>query len=155
MLSKSHHPNHHKIRQNIRRNKITGITYAGTSNVPTLIGINVESSAATNEISNNEIAFDGTNSAVIYGFQMGSNYTGTNIFYYNSINIYGTATGYATSMAFYRNSSSQPFDAKNNIFVNTRSGGTGTQYAVYNAYDVANFHSDYNDLYTSGPVLGS
>jgi hypothetical protein len=140
---------------NIRRNKITGITYAGTSNVPTLIGINVESSAATNEISNNEIAFDGTNSAVIYGFQMGSNYTGTNIFYYNSINIYGTATGYATSMAFYRNSSSQPFDAKNNIFVNTRSGGTGTQYAVYNAYDVANFHSDYNDLYTSGPVLGS
>jgi hypothetical protein len=140
---------------NIRRNKITGITYAGTSNVPTLIGINVESSAATNEISNNEIAFDGTNSAVIYGFQMGSNYTGTNIFYYNSINIYGTATGSASSMAFYRNYSSQPFDAKNNIFANSRSGGTGPQFAVYNAYDAANFHSDYNDLYTTGTVLGS
>jgi hypothetical protein len=139
---------------NIRRNKITGITYAGTSNIPTMIGINVESSAATNEISNNEIAFDGTNSAVIYGFQMGSNYTGTNIFYYNSINIYGTASGSASSIGFYRNFSSQSFDSKNNIIVNTRTG-TGTQYAVYNGYDATNFHSDYNDIYTSGSVLAS
>jgi trimeric autotransporter adhesin len=100
-------------------------------------------------ISNNMIALSNTSADITGIYQeSGTNATSMKI-WYNSVSIYGTATGTAESYVFYKDYQSTTDDVKNNIFSNTRvSSGTGGQYAIVQTS--GSMVSNYNDLYSSG-----
>ena len=112
-------------------------------------------------VSNNMITLgDGqTTNTQFMGIMNRVSSTGIMNFYYNSVNISGTvSSGSALSFAFIRGSFSTPngvttpVNLKNNIFVNNRSGGSGSHYAIANygsAADTVGWGtnaSDYNVL---------
>ena len=75
--------------------------------------------------------------------------------YNNSIYLRGLATGSNSSAAFsrifYANTNTR---LQNNIFLNFRSGGTGSHYSIMNANTNPGtgwIYSNYNDLYSSSP----
>ena len=107
----------------------------------------------TNEFSNNVISLNGgaSTTPTIYGFYENSTY-GTTGFYFNSINISGTSSGTTSSYAFYRNAAGI-YNFSDNILVNSRTGGTGLNYAFY-SLPTTLFTSNYNDFYVSGTTLG-
>ena len=131
----------------VKRNKIFNIGASAKT-----YGIFNNQASGTNEFSNNMIAIgDGGNT--IYGFYENSA-NGTTDFFYNSINISGSALGGSSSYSFLRNAAT-PYNFKNNILSNTRTGGTGINYAICSTPATV-FTSDYNDFYVSGTgnVLG-
>lgn len=75
-------------------------------------------------------------------------------YYFNSVNIAGTATGANSTYAFNRNSTAT-VDIKSNIFSNARTGGTGFHVAIANTNAAATgwaaTASNYNDLYSATP----
>jgi hypothetical protein len=136
----------------IKNNEIYNLNAAGTgtgSSAPDISGIYLNSGTCT--VFNNTISL-GTgvtaSDARIYGIRMSS--ATSCDFYYNSVNITGSSTGSANTYAFDRSVSST-VNIKNNVFVNTRTGGTGKHYAISNSYSTpasgwlaANVN--YNDL---------
>ncbi len=80
----------------------------------------------------------------ICGYNGGSNTTATCNFYYNSIYIYGAATTWSSTSAFWKNGP-ETHNLRNNLFYNDRaSGGTGYHNAIINSDGVGNLSSDYN-----------
>ena len=101
------------------------------------------------EISNNMIALDATAPLTMRGIY---DLTATGEFYniyYNSVSISGTVSGASNSEAYYWSIASTT-NAKDNIFSNTRNGGTGKHYAIRTTTTLANITSDYNDIYAGG-----
>ncbi len=99
-------------------------------------------------VSNNMINLGSGTSidAVIKGIILANGANTANV-YFNTVNIGGSiSTGSANTLAIYRTSSG-PVLAKNNIAVNTRSGGTGNHAAIQSSG--SNLMSDYNNLYAS------
>jgi hypothetical protein len=139
----------------IRKNKIFNI---GSSSViaPKIYGIYNVSAVqnSTNEYSNNLISLNAGSSTapVLYGYYDTSTTNNTG-FYYNSINLYGTATGSVASYAYYNTSATAVYILNNNVLVNTRTGGTGIHYAIFSLPTVG-ITSNYNDLFVSGATLG-
>ena len=82
--------------------------------------------------------------------------TGFGNYYYNTVSIGGSvAAGTTNTYAFYRSTSSTPMTFRNNIFSNTRTGGTGFHVAMANPTSATGWPataSDYNDLYSSNPA---
>ena len=79
--------------------------------------------------------------------------------YYNSVAIAGNASGNHNSAAFSRHGDTvgTPIYARNNIFYNTRTGGTGMHYAITNNNNIPSTGwpataSDYNNLLTNDPA---
>lgn len=135
----------------ITRNKIWGLTNStiGTTALtpPIVTGIGVRSGNNVTTISNNMVSLGNaqtTNTSFIgIWLQNGStpNPTTMNV-YYNSVNIEGTATtGALPSFAFLRSiyvttaANTVTVDAKNNIFSNSRTGGTGQHFAISNCFN--------------------
>lgn len=139
----------------VRQNKIFSLGGSVAAATPVITGIANTTGFATNEFSNNMIALDGgaSTNPTLYGFNESSAVAGTTNFFYNSINLAGTATGAASTYAFYRTGAAG-YVLNNNIFCNQRTGGTGKHYAV-SSTPVTGFVSDYNDLYVAGAVLGA
>ncbi|MBK8553414.1 MAG: hypothetical protein IPL53_21060 [Ignavibacteria bacterium] len=71
--------------------------------------------------------------------------------YFNSINIYGIVGGAKKSYCYLRHASISDF--RNNILVNSRTGGTGN-YAIRVNTDLVSFTSNYNDIFARG-VMGN
>lgn len=75
-----------------------------------------------------------------------------NTYYFNSVNITGTASSSSNTYAFNRNSTAT-VTIKNNIFYNGRTGGTGFHVAIANTNAAATgwaaTASDYNDIYSA------
>jgi len=73
-------------------------------------------------------------------------------YYFNTVNIYGTATAANNTYAFNRNSTAT-VTIRDNIFSNVRTGGSGFHVAIANtnaaATGWASTASDYNDLYSA------
>jgi hypothetical protein len=138
----------------VRKNSIYNIGTSANIGV-TIYGIYNyfnNTNSFTNEFSNNVISLNGgaSTTPTIYGFYENSIF-GTTGFYYNSINLYGTASG-GTTYAFYR-SAAGIYNFNDNILVNSRTGGTGINYAIYSVPTTL-FTSNYNDFYVSGTTLG-
>ena len=76
-------------------------------------------------------------------------------YYFNSVNITGTATAANNTFAFNRNSTAT-VTLRDNIFADTRSGGTGFHVAIANTNAAATgwpaTASDYNDLFNAVPA---
>ena len=81
-------------------------------------------------------------------------YSGNNLFsYFNSIYIGGTGNGISNSYGYLKRDVPNETH-KNNIYYNNRMGGTGYHYSIANTKITSGtFTSDYNDLFTTGPVL--
>ena len=136
----------------IRKNKIYNIGSMVSTLKPSILGINSTNGNFTKEFSNNVISLNGGEAAEpsLCGFY--ENSISSNIgFYYNSIHIYGSASGVADSYAF-RCASIQTCISENNILVNSRNGGSGKHYAIY-LIPLTGFVNDYNDLYVTGTTL--
>ncbi len=164
----------------VTQNKLYGFTNAGTSTSTTLPGIIAgvycrDAPAATPNIliANNMISFGNaqtSNTAIIGVWNAAASANGlTTKLYYNSINIEGAvATGAQPSFCYYRGDfSSTAFttpnvDIKNNIFNNSRTGGTGKHYAIANSYGAATSNaggwgvnaSNYNVLNANAAAVG-
>ncbi len=157
----------------ITRNRIYDITNASTMAVattpPTAIGLLIRAALGTGvTISNNMISLGNgqtTNTEFIGMINSFNNVS--NFVYYNTVNIEGTAAaGALPSFCFLRGDNSaasavtSPVDIRNNIFNNTRTGGTGIHYAIGNNYGNAASSatgwgasaSNYNALNGSGGV---
>ena len=139
----------------VQKNNIFNIAVATGSTNPNIYGIYNVTGLALNEYSNNTISLDGgiSNNPTLNGFYDASASVGTSGFYYNSININGSAVNStAINHAFIRTGTTG-YIFKDNILANSRIGGTGINYAI--TADVAtNFVSNYNDLFVAGPILG-
>lgn len=148
----------------IERNKVYNLTNTASGATATAIvsGINLRSMLATGAVRNNFVAIGGANTYNSNYFGILNNFNsanGINI-YFNTV--YITGIGLArNSVAFYRGNESMtapataivtPIDARNNIFYNFRSGGTGTNYAI-GSHATTNWTSNYNIL--KGPVVGT
>jgi hypothetical protein len=136
----------------ISNNKIFNITNASTSvsaSAPGVAaGIAIRSADGNLNVYNNMISL-GTGSAnntAFVGIHANHGFTPVptvdNI-YYNTVNIAGTATtGAQPSFCFLRGDFSTtertaPVTIKNNIFINSRTGGTGSHFALGNNYGTA------------------
>ena len=133
----------------ITRNKIFGFSNAANgvsvTAPPVAAGIYLRDVAAGEMfVANNMIALGSaeTSNTSFIGIwnQVNPTVGYTEKIYYNSINISGSvATGAQPSFAYYRGNFSTTFtgptlDMKNNIFINSRSGGAGAHYAIANSY---------------------
>jgi len=137
----------------VRMNTIFNIGSTVKALTPVIYGINNSDGVTSNEFSNNVISLNGgeATGSTIYGIYEGSS-LGSTGYYYNSINIVGTASNTASTYALYRCAYGTSV-LNNNIFVNTRTGGTGKHYAIYSNV-VSGLTSDFNDLYVAGSTLG-
>jgi len=141
----------------ISENLIYDITNAATNTTsfPLIFGIKMNLTVVCN-VNNNMIALSNsgnTNSVRIYGIYDNSS-NSLKSYNYNSIALTGSAYGNAHSAAFWRNTtSSSVVNLRNNIFYNTRTGGTGKHYSIVNETGNATSwtaaSSNYNNLYSS------
>ncbi len=130
----------------ISNNVVYGLSNASTTTSTTLpavvAGIGIRSGTTQVTVQNNMISIgtgQTTNTTFIgiWG-NHGSTPDPTDRVYYNTVNIEGTAaSGSYSSMGFMRGdftatARTMTVDVKNNIFNNTRSGGTGKHYAIAN-----------------------
>lgn len=160
----------------ITRNRLSGFSNAATgvsTTVPPVAAAIYLRDVASGElfVANNMIALGNsqiTNTSFIGIWNQVNPLVGYNErIYYNSINIEGAAaTGAQPSFAYYRGNFTTTFtgptvDIKNNIFINTRSGGTGFHYAISNSYGAVSSASgwglgaaDYNVLNANPATVG-
>lgn len=122
-----------------------------TTSTGTVYGIHLfdTSTLNTSVISNNMITLTEVTPLTLRGIwdqtAIGEKYN----LYYNSVYIGGTVTGVSNSEAYFWSIASTT-DAKNNIFVNARTGGTGKHYAYRTNTTLANLTSDFNDIFATG-----
>lgn len=148
------------VEKNIVRDLINGSTNVGAS----LFGFNNQ--FGNNWTYSNNMVSLGTGSAgdiVVVGINDYSTpqAAGATKFYFNSVNITGSAPGGVTNTYSYLNSDGTGVGLKtfrNNIFANTRTSGTGIGYAVGHNNTTtpilpANISSDYNDLISAGATV--
>ncbi|MCX6303665.1 MAG: T9SS type A sorting domain-containing protein [Bacteroidetes bacterium] len=163
----------------VSKNIIFGLSNASASTSVTLpgtaTGIFISNGAGVpNMIDNNMISLGNgqtTNTTFIgiWAQNVTSGTATTLKIYHNSVNIEGTVgIGLQPSMCFQRgdliNAGTVLYtiDAKNNLFNNTRSGGTGKHYAMTNGYGIAASSatgwganaSNYNVLNGNGATIG-
>lgn len=135
----------------IKNNKISNITNAGTSTNPAApsvaAGILIRTGNNDLSIFNNMISLGSASAANTAFVGILANHGITpdpvDYIYHNTINISGTVTaGAQPSFCFLRgdfttNQRTATVIIKNNIFTNTRSGGTGQHFAIGNNYGAA------------------
>ena len=99
---------------------------------------------------------DFTNKCLIYGVWDQASWQSDLNCYYNTIYIEGEVTGAtSSSFAFYnRTSSSTDRNIKNNLFINTRSGGTTGKHYAIRVGTASNLFIDYNNYFAPNGVLG-
>lgn len=119
---------------NVRRNKIFDLTNTSTGS-GVITGIHVYSSGAWTA-SNNMISLTNganTNAVVLRGIYDNNASTTAANYYFNSINIGGSAAaGAQNSYGFWRTANTI-VSLRDNILVNARTGGTGKHYAIANS----------------------
>ncbi|MEI6823278.1 MAG: FG-GAP-like repeat-containing protein, partial [Bacteroidota bacterium] len=136
----------------VSKNFIYGLS--ATSASASLYGIKIDGGTAT--YANNIISLGTgiTTGNTIYGIKLVAIGGNTLNLYYNTIDIEGTATGVTGNTYALSNIGGNTRIYKNNIFNNSRLGGTtGKHYAV-SIIDKTNLTCDYNDYYAPNGVLG-
>ncbi len=150
---------------NVTRNKIYDLRNAasGATTIPFVTGINIRAATAASTFANNFITLGNgqTTNTQFAGIMNNFNATGPINFYFNSVLITGAGAGgnNKSTLAFLRgteafaNTILTPMDLKDNLFINTRSGG-GNHYGYGNTYTTSptGVTSNYNDFYSSTPT---
>ncbi len=152
----------------ITRNKIYNLSNGspGVTSSPYVVGINSRGIIGTGNtyIVNNFISLGKDNSGNSYAnnvnyFGILNNFSTTRVhnIYYNTVVIDGTVTAGANRSACYHRgletfaatANSAKTDLKNNIFINLRSGGTGSHYALSAGGGTNPLLSNYNNIYAA------
>jgi hypothetical protein len=153
----------------ISRNVMYGFSNAGTgtsiTSPPAAVGI--YGLVGSDTIDNNMISLGNGQATNTTFAGMLLNTTTNNYVYNNTINIEGTASaGALATICLNRGNLSTtanttPVDIRNNIFTNTRSGGTGKHYAIADNYNATasatgwgTYSSIYNVLNANGATVG-
>ncbi|MBK8564615.1 MAG: hypothetical protein IPN76_15100 [Saprospiraceae bacterium] len=137
----------------VERNVVYGLTSATTSATAAINGI--RAIGGTTQYRNNMVALGAgvSNETSVTGIQDLS--TGTSNYYFNTVAITGTATAGSNNSYAFNRSGTATVDIRNNIFSNTRTGGTGFHVAIANTNAAATgwaaTASNYNDLHNSVP----
>lgn len=144
---------------NVTRNRIYNLTSTSGS-TSSLFGIfNIASSASTSYIVNNQISIipGFTNDQNIYGIHNGTSSGASSYVYYNSVYTGGTGSGTRKTYSWNDGSTASTDILKNNLFVNSRSGGTGGHYAARHAgtASITDMTADNNVFIGNGATLGS
>jgi hypothetical protein len=136
----------------VDRNKIYNIQLANSNPGSTIYGIQI--AAGFGDYINNMVSL-GSGESGNYNIAGIYKPSGSSNFYYNTVYIGGIVdSGGCHTVAFFREYTGINI-LKNNIFYNTRSGGTGKHPAIV-VNNTLNLISDYNLFYASDPnVLGS
>lgn len=136
----------------VKKNKVYNLGRSSGTNYLNIDGLKFEvvTSSITNEVSNNMISLGGTNTLHrIYGINDANGNQNRN-FIYNTVYLHGTAPASFNSktIAMYKNNSTDKLH-QNNIFINTISGGDGTQAHLAISAMSASFKSNYNLIVAS------
>jgi hypothetical protein len=139
----------------VQKNRIYDLrTPLATSGAVSGVLLNGASGAGTFTVQNNMIRLAPAKTEV-YGINLLQISTAVSA-YYNSILIGGTAAGSNISAAFRKSRfTGAKVTSVNNIYYNTRTGGTGKHYALVNERTIPAQEwilSDYNDLYSVNPA---
>lgn len=139
----------------VLKNRIYDLrTPLATSGIVSGVLLNGSSGAGSFTIQNNMIRLSPAKTEV-YGINLLQISTAVSS-YYNSVSIGGTAAGSTISAAFRKSRfTGATVTSVNNIYHNTRTGGTGKHYALVNERPVPAQEwilSDYNDLYSVNPA---
>ncbi|WP_179091085.1 T9SS type A sorting domain-containing protein [[Flexibacter] sp. ATCC 35208] len=139
----------------VLKNRIYDLrTPLATSGIVSGVLLNGSSGAGSFTVQNNMISLSPTKTEV-YGINLLQISTAVSS-YYNSISIGGTVAGSNISAAFRKSRFTGTIvTSVNNIYYNTRTGGTGKHYALVNERPVPAQEwilSDYNDLYSVNPA---
>lgn len=141
----------------VRKNRIYSIMADGTgtgTSSPRVFGI--YSSTGSITYSNNMVAAGNTVGleSRITGIEDAG--TGTNNYFFNSVSVTGTTSAGTNNTYAFNRSGTATVDIRDNIFSNTRTGGTGFHVAIANTNAAATgwaaTASNYNDLYTASPA---
>jgi hypothetical protein len=131
----------------INKAKMTNLTNAATGS-PDIFGIYSNTATAAWNIYNSIILISNganTNACDIYGLYLYSSGVGTLNIYHNTIKISGSAAGGSLDsypyLDFYASTSTRTVN--NNIFYNSRTGGTGVHRALY-VINTTGMDADYN-----------
>ena len=141
---------------NVEKNFVYGLsTHATATSESALVGIQAESGVTT--YANNIIYLGNDTPNTVYGiYDTGIGGTNSCNLFFNTIYLKGNTTA-EISAAIY-SASTNTRNYKNNILFNARSksGATGSHYAIYYNSSNTNLSSDYNDYYTpnTGGILG-
>ncbi|PQJ12553.1 hypothetical protein CJD36_002055 [Flavipsychrobacter stenotrophus] len=158
----------------VTRNRIYDIRNASTGTTattpPTADGIVIGNVSTGITVANNMVSLGNiqTTNTSFTGIWNSVTTTAPLNIYYNSVNVEGSVTsGALASAAFHRGNYSatavtSTVDVKNNIFVNTRNGGSGKHYAIANGINVvtastlgwASNASNYNILNATAATIG-
>ncbi len=128
----------------------------GTTDFPIIMGMRFSVPGTFNAFNNTvSIINNGNSNAVkIYGIYDISGFATRN-YNHNTIAISGTGSNTATSAAFWKTSTGT-INLKNNIFYNSRTGGTGKHYAMVNQNGTGaigtTWNCNYNNLYSANPL---
>ena len=147
----------------VSKNKIHSIKQPGTTGYNS-VGIIFNSSANCfdNQIDNNmiyDLSTYGNTSMYLVGIRVAGSATSSGYkIYYNSVSISDTignpATGLVSSCLYFSTAATN-VDVRNNIFSNTRIGGTSPKnYTVYSPNTTTFTNIDNNDYWSTGSVLG-
>lgn len=135
------------------KNKIYGLTNTSTNTAASIYGILIYTGGST--LTNNMIHLSNglnSNGPNIAGIECKNLSTKSNIIYYNTIRIAGTASSSLKTFCIGRETNESVMDVKNNIFINERTGGSGKHYSIYNYSGSSGWSSsasNYNILYSS------
>jgi len=132
---------------------ITGFTGTGAVNGILVLGGGSATNTAT--ITNNIIKLGDDNAYILNGINDAANSANTNI-YHNTVYLTGAPTsGAFKSVSLWSGGSANNRNYRNNILVNSRSGGTGKHYALQlQTYVSGTFVEDYNDYVSTGATGG-
>ena len=147
---------------NARKNKVFDLTNTNTGTLPAILGLWIwPQTNSTWTVSNNMVSLlNGgyTNSVQLVGIYDISTGTQSN-YYFNTINIEGSASGGSIgSVAFWRTGTT-PNSHRNNIYTNTRTGGSAIHYTILNTWSTPAAGwpataSDNNVLNNAGTTIG-
>jgi len=139
----------------VKNNKVYNLTATGPgsgNSVPVIYGIRSLSCSAT--IFNNMVSLGANNTNRILGIEVVS--AKPNNIYFNTVSITGTVSAGAINSTAFVRSASGLVDIRNNIFSNSRTGGTGFHAAIGNHWPAITGWlpgaSDRNVLYSSNPA---
>ncbi len=147
----------------VSKNKIHSIKQNGTVGFNSVgIIFNSSSNCFDNQIDNNmiyDLSTYGNTSMYLVGIRVAGSATSTGYkIYYNSVSISDTIGNPATGMVsscLYFSTAATNVDVRNNIFSNTRSGGTSPKnYTVYSPNTTTFTIINNNDYWTTGSALG-
>lgn len=133
----------------VERNFLTNITSSGS--LSNIWGLKI--GKGSNKYLNNIVSLNVNTPTSVYGIYETGPASTTNYIYFNTVNISGVVnSGTSSSYCLLNGAVTNTRDIRNNLFCNTRSGGSGKNYTIRLA-GTAGLTCNFNDYYINGSAF--